>query len=53
MWSYVMKVVRNVQHRLGASHRGSHRGAQLDEQQVLQRLDEERGALHSWQRITS
>ncbi len=45
MWCYVLSVVRAVQQRVGSTVRGSHRGAQLDQQQIVQQLDAERGAM--------
>jgi hypothetical protein len=43
MWCHVLAVVRAVQQRVGTAITGSRRGAQLDEQQIVRQLDEERG----------
>jgi hypothetical protein len=45
MWCHVMNVVRAVQQRVGTAVSGSHRGAQLDERQIVTQLDAERGAV--------
>lgn len=43
MWCYVMSVVRAVQARKGQSKTGSHQGAMLNEEKIVQQLDAERG----------
>lgn len=40
-----MAVVRAVQQRVGTAVSGSHRGARLNEQQIVAQLDVERGSV--------